>query len=249
MFGLSNKNFILTSKNFSMYKSCFPSIIIADEQPLFCTGVAFIIKSRNRSTKIFQTQSGIEIIKELERQIYDIVIIGNKLGELDGIEAISVIKQKFPSVKIIGICQFLNPYFIYHLYSLGANGFCLKSLAATELIEVIKKVVVGKKYFPLQVINSLIKKENGLIQNGKLKSIHIQDRFKKIIFLICKGKSSRQIARMLKVSSKTVERDRLELNILTGAQGVAGIIRFGITTGIIDDGKLISFFESMMKSN
>lgn len=228
------------------YKSTFPSIIIADDQSIFRKGVISVIKSRNHATKIAETESGIEVVNILEKNHFDVVLMGMNLGELNGVESTSLVTQKFPQTKVIGISLYANAYHILEMFLRGASGFLLKSVRMDELIHVIKQVVSGRPHFPEEMIKKLISKENGIIQHTISHKPHIQQRLREVIFLVCMGLSSKEIASLMNISLKTIEHDRLELNRVMGSNSMAGIMKYGIMSGIVDDEKLISKYKDFL---
>ena len=229
-------------------KCSLPSVIIADNHFIFRQGVIDILKKQNRHAKIFETGNGFDVINVLEKSHFDIVLIGERLGVLNGIETTALVKQKFPNTKIICISSFVNPYYILDMHSRGANGFLLKDANNDELLMVIRKVMEGRDHFPVHLIKKFISIENGIIQHSISKKKHIQERIREIIYLISAGLSSKEIAKIIDVSFKTVENDRQRLHKLMDSNKVTCIMRYGILTGIIEDEELEKKFYKYFKS-
>src|SRR4051812_5194063 len=119
-------------------------IIIADDHPVFRDGLNGVLRRQDFIIKISQASDGTEVIRILEGENYDVVLMDINMKPMNGVQATEVIRKKFPDVKVIALSMFGEERYISEMISKGANGFLLKNSNKSEIIQAIKNVIKGK---------------------------------------------------------------------------------------------------------
>ena len=188
-----------------MYKT--QNTIIIDDHKLFAEGLGRILED----ISCISLQNSIASEKELPSNLEDIqlLILDIQLKEENGLEICKKVKTKFPKIKIIIISMFDPKGLVHEIKKSGANGFIPKSTDASEVKEVILKVLKGEDVFLEMEMDSYVPPPLFKM---------ISKREKEIILLIKEGKTAKQIADILHISQFTVDTHRknilkkLELN-------------------------------------
>src|SRR5262245_49242181 len=103
------------------------TLAIADDYKIFRDGLILCFGTDENLKVIFEADNVENLIKELENQQPDIIIMDLNMPLLDGMEATKIIRKKYESIKILVITMYDNDKFIIHLMENGANGYLLKN--------------------------------------------------------------------------------------------------------------------------
>ena len=153
-----------------------------------------------------------------------------ELGIVNGLGIISLIKQKYTDIKVIGISVCEDPLFYCESEKINIDGYIHRSATSSKLIEAINKILDGGKYFPEW---TTIHKPNNL-KSRKINQFK-RETFYEIIFLLCMDKCSKEIASILSISIRTVEDYRYEMNKQFNCHSVVEIVKYGMGLHIIDN--------------
>jgi DNA-binding NarL/FixJ family response regulator len=214
------------------------SLIIADDHPVFREGIVATLKDHPFISKIKQAANGNEVIKHLESEIADIVLLDIKMEPMNGIETMEVIKQRFPSVRVIALSMYSEEKYILQLVKLGVTGYLIKNADKEEIINAIEKVISGKTYFTPNVSDVLFEKLMTLtksIDHINSQSQYHLEKLHEIIYLMYLEKTTAEIAEILCLSKRTIEEYRVEILKLTNSKNVAGVVKYAIEKGITED--------------
>ena len=210
-------------------------LIIADDHPVFRDGLYGVLKRQDFISKISQASDGTEVIRFLESENYDVVLMDIKMLPMNGVQATEIIRNRFPEVKIIALSMFGEERFINEMITKGASGYLLKNSNKSEIVQAIKSVVRGNSYFSEEVAEFIVDKLNGKSNIEKENTAFMGERLREIIFLICHEKTSKEIAAMMKISHRTIDDCRVDIMILTNSKSTIGVLKFAIQNGIMDD--------------
>ena len=135
------------------------------------------------------------------------------MPRLNGISVIKEIKSIYPDIKILALTIHESDEFVLQAFDAGANGYCVKDCSRHELQIAIQTVLGGKTYISPQVADQVM--EGYLESSKRLKKKTSWDiitpREREILKLVAEGYKNRQIAEMLHISIKTVEKHRANI--------------------------------------
>ena len=94
-------------------------LIIADDHPVFRDGLYGVLKRQDFISKISQASDGTEVIRFLESENYDVVLMDIKMLPMNGVQATEIIRNRFPEVKIIALSMFGEERFINEMITKG----------------------------------------------------------------------------------------------------------------------------------
>lgn len=184
-------------------------IIIADDEEIFREGIKIILDREEEIEIIGEAANGEELIKICEEKSPDVVLMDIAMPGCDGIEATSILKQKFKDIKILILTTFHDEESISRAINKGADGYILKDVCSQDLIMSIKSCYKGFSIIHKNVFPSIAKcvRESGKISflsKEKRNSIVLTQKEKELIKLIVEGSENKEIAALLFITEGTV---------------------------------------------
>ncbi len=208
-------------------------IIIADDHQMFIDGIKSLLVNEKGIKVIGEALNGKQVLKLLETELADIVLLDVNMPEMDGIEATRLIKQKYPTVKLLMLTMYNNQEFVFGLMNAGASGYILKNTGRTELLEAITAVNEGKTYYSKDVTETILQNFSRKTNEQKVEAAHLTEREKDVLKLIAQEYNTQEIASRLFISANTVETHRKNLLSKLQAKNIAGLVKFAIQTGLV----------------
>ena len=211
-------------------------IIIADDHVLFRQGLKSLLAGRSDLEVIGEASDGLQLLDLLDRSLPDIILLDISMPNLRGIEAIHEIKKAHPHVKILILTMHNDKQYLEQAISAGARGYLLKEDADTELFSAIEKVRRGRIYVSPNLLEELTDDWVLTLRgepNVSLEVEHLTIREKEVLKLIAEGKGSKEIAGLLFISTRTVERHRANIMQKLGAKKTADLVKHAVQKGYV----------------
>lgn len=212
------------------------NVAIADDHKIFRKGVILSLKAYTNINFILEAENGDELIKGVEKEQPDIVLLDLKMPVRDGIETTKYLNKHFPSIRILILTMYEDERFVGHLMESGANGYLLKSTDAAEIKQGIMDVMNTGFYLNNFVNRVLIKKNYSKQKfNPNLNTeIVISDREKEVLSLVCMEYTAQEIAQRMDISPRTVEAIKDRLMERFGVKNSVGLVFFAMKNSLID---------------
>jgi two-component system, NarL family, response regulator NreC len=208
-------------------------IILADDHAMLRHGLSKSFQNEKDMEIIAQAKDGrttVELAKELSPNI---VIMDIGMPDLNGIEATRQIVRENPKVKIIALTMHSSKNFIIEMFKAGAFGYLLKDCEFDELLNAIRLVMNNKTYISPAISDVVV--DNYMRQSGNAKDTAfsvLSQREREVLQLLTEGKATKQIAKRLHISAKTVEVHRLNLMSKLKIDSIAQLTKYAIQEGL-----------------
>ncbi|MDB5199234.1 MAG: response regulator transcription factor [Chitinophagaceae bacterium] len=215
-----------------LYKNI--KIILADDHELFRDGFSAMLKKESDIELLGEAKDGEELIRLTRLFKPDIVVTDIVMPVMSGIDATKMIVKDFPHIGVIALSMSNQDNLIVQMIEAGAQGFLIKNAHKDEIVEAIKTVHNGDKYYCKSTTGKLTKiltYNNYLPVSEQRASIFSAKEFT-IIRLICRGHSSQQIADELKHSIRTIDSYRKNILKKMNVKNVTGILKYAIKNKI-----------------
>lgn len=212
------------------------NIAIADDQKLFRKGMGALIGSFENMQLVFEAGNGKELIalcREAQPKP-DVVLLDLSMPEMNGLEALKVLKVEFPTIRAIILTIHEVENFILATIQAGANGYLAKNAEPEEVEVAIREVFKNDFYFTVPMLEIMRKGLTKKTQPALLDHERLTNREKEVLQLICKQFSSQEIAEKLFLSHRTVEGHRNNLLAKTGSRNTAGLVLFALKHQLLD---------------
>lgn len=197
-------------------------IILVDDHPLFREGIASRLNMHEGIDIIAEAENGKQLLEKLVDAKPDIVMMDISMPEINGMDALEIVKEKFPDIRVIILSMHDDKEYIINVIRSGAEGYLLKDISGEEMITAIHKVYGGGKYFSGEVAHILVQ-EDTTDTGGVLTT-----REQLVLRLISHGNNNKSIANQLDISVRTVETHKrnIKQKLLIGT--TSGLVRYAI---------------------
>lgn len=199
----------------------FIKIMIVDDHQLFRGGIVSLLSKDEDIDVIGEASSAKELFHALKSKQPHVVLIDISLGETDGLETILKANDSHPNIRFIVLTMHAEGQYVVKAVRNGAYGYLLKNADEKELIEAIHNVFEGKKYFNEEISQLMI--GNMAMEGEPHKNLSKRER--EVLKLVSNGKTTKEIADQLFVSTRTVETHRVNMMKKLKVQNTAELIK------------------------
>lgn len=214
-------------------------ILLVDEQEIVRTGLRKVFQSKKRYSIIadaINTESTIDLVTEYNPNI---VILDIALPEKEnGIETIRNVKEICPACKILVFTNINTNTACSQAILAGANGYLLKKARTKDIIKAINSIMEGERYFGPYISKMLIEKSLEKLekqQRGSLPSIpKLTKRETQILWYIAQGYTSKEIAKKLFISFRTVHNHRNNIMKNLNMHKTAQLVRYALQNDLVE---------------
>jgi DNA-binding NarL/FixJ family response regulator len=204
-------------------------IVILDDHSVVRAGVRSLLEQIGDVEVVAEGDDGRLAAGLVQTHHPDVVIMDIAMPGLNGLEATKLVTDTYPGTKVLVLSMYDSKEYVLAALKAGASGYLLKNAAPVELKVAIEALRRGQTYLSPGVSKHLI--ERSLAQP---EAPALTPRQREVLLLIAQGHGTKQIARRLDVSVKTVETHRLRLMQTLGINDIAGLVRYAIREGLID---------------
>ena len=208
---------------------------LAEDHHIVRKSLATLIENSLDAKVIIDVANGIELLEALKKTQPDLIIMDINMDGMNGIQATKRVKKQYPNIKILILTSFRDESLMLKLIRLRINGYLMKDDSSEELITAIEKVMEGEMYFNQKLSLALYHKVTN--QTDHLgKSIGEFDEVdKKILNLICKEYTSKEIGEQLFISQKAVEARRQKMMRALNVKSIVGLALYAAQNDLIED--------------
>lgn len=208
-------------------------LILADDHTLVRAGMRTLLQSVPGVLVVAESNNGREVLRLVEQHRPDVVMMDISMPEMNGLEATSRIAHDHPETRVIILSMHESEEYVWQALRAGASGYLLKDADLSELGLAIHKVARGENYLSpavsKHVLGSYVRRVGG--ENSSLELLSPRQR--EVLQLIAEGNSTKEMARKLHVSVKTIETHRMQLMERLNIHDIAGLVRYAIRVGLV----------------
>jgi DNA-binding NarL/FixJ family response regulator len=195
-------------------------ILIVDDHPMVREGLVARLAAVPRFEVVGEAGGRVEALAQLARSAPDVVLMDVGLKEINGIALGSEMLAAQPGLKLLMFSMYDNPEYVQRALQAGARGYVLKDAPATEIVSAIDAVAAGGTFLSAAV--------SGRLFRGQSPKPVLTPRESEILAQLGQGASSKQIARALDLSVRTVEAHRQSIKRKLDLEGQAELIRYAV---------------------
>jgi len=205
--------------------------LIADDHSIVVEGLRHILEESGCEL-VGTAGDGRTLVAAAAKLKPEIIIIDISMPILNGIEAARQIREEDSRVKLIFLSMHVDRAYVREAFRVGGNAYLLKSNAAWELAKAIQEVTHGRSYITPHVSKETVAQLLSDPSSGTFGS-ELTQRQREVLQLVVEGKSGKEIAEILSISTKTVEFHKANIMDVLGLRSVAELTRYAIRNKII----------------
>ena len=207
------------------------SVLIADDQTLFRSGLAALLEKDPRISVVGQAENGEQAVRMVEELKPDLVLMDLKMPVMEGVEATRLIHGQHPEVAVVILSSFGGDSHLVQALEAGASGYVLKDTNVSTMVNSMLAAVGGARVMSGAIADRLV----GMLSSKPKESYDgLTPREVEILKLVAIGLANKQIALRLKVSEKTVRNHISHVYEKLGIQGRSHAVIYAARKGLID---------------
>lgn len=211
-------------------------IVLADDHALLRQGLRKIISARAGLSVVGEAGDGAGLLSLVKKMRPDMAILDISMPILRGIEATTEIKNCLPGVKALILTMHKDVEFLNQAFSAGADGYLLKENADSDLFSAIEKIRQGKRYVSPELME-MVTDGWALTHRGIRRPpgepYPLTAREREVLKMMAEGRTSKEIADLLFISSRTVEHHRANIMAKLRMKRTTDLVRYALQKGYV----------------
>ncbi len=210
-------------------------VLVTDDHAMVRDGICALLALTGDIEAIGIAANGREALDMVRELMPDVVLMDIAMPIMDGLEATRRIHKEFPKVKILALTQYDERAYVFPVIEAGASGFISKTAASSELVAGIRSVHRGDSFLSPSVAKFLVEdyQQIASMKGSQDPYEQLTNREREVLKLAAEGHTTQEIAAMLVLSPKTVERHRTNLMSKLDIHNRTELVKFALRKGII----------------
>jgi DNA-binding NarL/FixJ family response regulator len=207
-----------------------PRVLLADDHKIVTEGLKGLLEPEFEL--VGTVEDGRALLAAAEKLRPDVIVADISMPLLNGIDSVRQIKKVHDEIKVVFLTMHPDVTYAVSAFEAGASGYVLKHSAPTELVTAIRSALRGKTFVtPLLAGEFMQRTKKRATQRDE--STRLTERQREILQLLAEGKSAREIAAVLNISSRTVEFHKYRIMKDLGLKSAAELVHYAVRHGII----------------
>jgi DNA-binding NarL/FixJ family response regulator len=209
-------------------------VLLADDHAVVRRGLRLVLDAEPDLEVVAEAGDGAEAIDRALDDDVDLAVLDVSMPRLTGIQAAKELSRRRPELRLLMLSMHDNEQYLYEALKAGASGYVLKSAADRDLVEACRATMRGEPFLYPKAVTALIRDrlEKGL-EEDEPRDV-LTPRELEVLKLIAEAHSSKEIAKLLVISIKTVERHRANILEKLGMRDRVELTRYAIRRGLVE---------------
>ena len=216
------------------------TVMLAEDHTIVRQGIRTLLEAEKDLNVVGEADNGRQAVQMAKRLRPDVIVMDIGMPSLNGLEATRQISRQIPKSKVVVLSSYSDDEYVQQLTAAGATGYLIKTTASQDLVMAIREAKKGNAFFSPAISKRLIEHYRQAVVRGeplKKGRGRLTSREMEVLQLVAEGNHNKQIAAKLFISIKTVEKHRQQLMNKLEIHEVAGLTRYAITKGFVEDPK------------
>jgi DNA-binding NarL/FixJ family response regulator len=209
-----------------------PRVLLADDHTILLEGLKGLLEPD--FDLVGTAENGSELLTAAEKLEPDVILLDISMPVLNGIEAARRLKEQNSKAKIVFLTMHADSRFVKEAFRVGASGYLLKRAASAELVSALREVLDGRFYVTPLITKDIMQSLLDPNFAGEDRTGQLTSRQREVLQLVAEGKSLKEIAAKLNLSTKTVEYHKRSIMDELGLRTTAELTRYAVKHGIVN---------------
>ena len=208
-------------------------ILIADDFAIVREGLKKVLDAKPDLEVVAEAEDGREAVDKALKEDVHLAILDVSMPRMTGIQAAAELHKRKPEIKLLMLSMHDSEQFLYEALKAGASGYVLKSGADTDIVDACRAAMRGDSFLYPSAVTTLVRDYVERGGRGEEKFDVLTPRELEVLKLIAEAYTSKDIAKALFISIKTVERHRQNILDKLGMSDRVELTRYAIRRGLI----------------
>ena len=211
-------------------------VAIADDHKIFRDGIKMALSGKEYLKIIWEAEDGKDLIHKMRIKLPDVLLMDIRMPEMDGINAISLLRKEYEEVKIIVLTMYDDQEMISKMMEMGANAYLTKTTDPEEIYNAILTCMNDDFYFNDLLNKAVLMKlqQKKTTRQFYPTPVKFNEKEISILKLIAQDKTTEEISKEVYLSPRTIETIRQNMKTKVGAKTIAGLVMYGMRNKLID---------------
>ncbi len=209
-------------------------ILVADDHALVREGVKRVLDHEPDLAVVAEAADGADAVGQALDERVDLAILDISMPRKTGLQAASELSRRRPELRTLILSMYENEQFLFEALKAGASGYVLKSGADNDIVEACRSAMRGHSFLYPSALHTLIRDFIDRADERGQEFALLTPRELEVLKLVAEGHTSKEIAAMLVISIKTVDRHRTNMLQKLGMRDRVELTRYAIRRGLIE---------------
>ena len=208
-------------------------ILIADDHAIVRSGLKKVLDAKADLEVVAEAEDGADAVEKALKEDVHVAVLDVSMPRMTGIQAAAELHKRKPELRIVMLSMHDSEQFLFEALKAGASGYVLKSGADTDIVDAVRAAMRGDSFLYPSAVTTLVRDyvEHG--GRGEAQFDVLTPRELEVLKLIAEAHTSREIANLLFISIKTVDRHRQNILEKLGMRDRVELTRYAIRRGLI----------------
>lgn len=208
-------------------------VVLADDHTLVRAGLKMLLESMSEIEVVGEASSGLGALALVEQLQPDLVLMDIAMPTLNGLDATARLLKAWPEIRVLILSMHQNEEYVRQALRHGASGYMQKDAAPAELDLAIQAIRRGEIWLSPALTKGMLTEYVRHLRGDEPPQGRLTARQREVLQLVAEGRSTKDIARRLDISVKTVDTHRSQLMKQLDIHDVAGLVRYALREGLI----------------
>lgn len=210
------------------------NIGISDDHTLFRKALADYLSRQHQLNIAVQTSSYEELFLHLKDKRIDILLLDIYMPNLNGDEALKIIREQYPDIKVIVLSMCMDMNMLNEMLNIGVHGIISKADEPEKLLEAITSVAAERIFRNKLFTEVLYWSKQYDLKSARIKTkANLNDREKEIILMIWEEKSNKEMSEHLFIGVRSIEKTRQDIKEKLGVKTTVAVLKYALKEEII----------------
>ena len=210
-------------------------ILLADDHTVVRRGLRMVLEAAPDLDVVAEASDGIEAVERALREDIDLAILDVAMPRRTGLQAARELSRRRPELKLLMLSMHEVEQYFFEAIKAGASGYVLKTAAGRDLVEACRSAMRGEPFLYPPAVRGIIRDYLERAADGDgLREEPLTARELEVLKLVAEAYTSEQIAELLTISPRTVERHRENLMGKLGMRDRVQLTRYAIRRGLVE---------------
>ena len=217
------------------------TVLLSDDHAMLREGLRLLLEKEADIQVVGEAANGRQSVCEAKRLKPNVVLQDLAMPMLNGVEAARQIAREVPSTRVLILSAYNDDAYVEHAIKAGAAGYLMKETVGKDVLRAIREVASGNAFFSPPVARRLLKQWQEKVPDGSQAGTNapkLTSRQTEILQLVAEGYATKQIAGLLELSIKTVEKHRQDLMNTLNIHNVASLTRYAVSSGVVASNRM-----------